>query len=117
MYNEKNSILAIEKITLMLSAYSWSEVQTEAMWEQGLQALLFIRSELKKIRTDKSYCKSGDDDLRYVMFLNQAKKELSEGNLWNCCHELYDLFKIEPVRQERIVAALREFLNDVSTEE
>lgn len=117
MYNVKRSNLAIDKIKLMLSAYNWSEIQTDTMNEQGLQTLSYIQSELKKILPDKScYRKSGDDDLRYIMFLNQAKKEKSEGNFWNCCHELYDLFNFEPVRQERILTALKEFLDEYKKE-
>lgn len=113
MYNEKESILTIEKISLMLSAFNWSEIQTDSMWAQGMKTLLFVRAEMKKMRPDKKYRKSGDDDMRYKMFLNQAKKELEAGNTWNCCHELSDLFKFEPVRQKRIVTALRDFLNDI----
>lgn len=50
------------------------------------------------------------DEKRYIEILMRAFKYLLKNDYWNCCHELSDLFELEPVFQPHIAYATQKLL-------
>lgn len=50
------------------------------------------------------------EEIRYIEILMRAFKYLLQKDYWNCCHELSDLFELEPVFQPHIAYATQKLL-------
>ncbi len=60
------------------------------------------------------------DDRRYLHRLTKAASNLVKKDYWNCCHELNDIFDLEPVFQPQIAYSIKKMLEmaiDVNVQE
>lgn len=101
----------LERLVSLLAPFSWSDCSELSQIEQDT-----ARKTLKEIYAifvitpfDKKKVETIEEQ-RYIEILMRALKYLLRKDYWNCCHELSDLFELEPVFQPHIAYATQKLL-------
>ena len=101
----------VEELIIKFSVFDWCKSATAEQQETALIALRRAKEIFSTVKPDKKYCINENDI--FTLRIIKAKTHLMEGDYWNCCHELSDVFELEPVFQVRIIVAMMELLKGV----
>ena len=102
---------ALEQAVSLLKQFGWrdcSELSQNAQ-DTARKTLKKIYVILVSVPYDKKIFEVIEEQ-RYIEILMRAFKYLLKNDYWNCCHELSDLFELEPVFQPHIAYATRKLL-------
>lgn len=87
---------------------------TDEMQQEALATLTKVKKCFSKLKPEKKYVSTRGGHYSYMQRIMLSKKYIMEGNYWYCCHELLDVFELEPVLQSRIICAINALLADIS---
>ena len=102
---------AVEQAVSLLKQFDWCDCNDLSKDKQN--AAKEILNKLSVIMTVTPYDKKNAEvieEIRYIEILMRAFKYLLQKDYWNCCHELSDLFELEPVFQPHIAYATQKLL-------
>lgn len=96
-----------------LDSYVWKDTQTEDMRAQALATLLKLKSFLGSFKSERRLRHLPVEEGTVIFLLAKIKKELLNGNYWNGCHELTDIFYYDFIRQKRTADMLMKLLQNI----
>lgn len=101
----------LEQMVSLLSPFNWRESNDLSQNEQDIARktlkeiyAIFVITPLDKKKVEVF------DEQSYIVKLTKALRYLLKNDFWNCCHELSDLFELEPVFQPHIAYATLKLL-------
>lgn len=102
---------AFEKLITLNEPFYWRNPDENPVSEQmrakealGQMYKIFCETPCDKKKIILS------DDIRYLHRLTKAASNLVKKDYWNCCHELNDVFDLEPVFQPQIAYSIKKML-------
>lgn len=116
--NARKQQAAFEELLTINKPFYWRDPNANPVSEQmkAKDALIHMYHVFCNTPCDKKKIEL-PHETRYIHRLTAAARNLVKKDYWNCCHELSDIFDLEPVFQPQIAYSIKKLLEMVVDED